>query len=221
MKLFLYSILFLFFYINLSAQTVYDDDWTITSSEDDECYRNAFETDLYEFEDKEYFVFTGEELTKNRKKRYLSNISTVTIRSTHSKSKWTRVCGNYNCLSADPNDCLFDRRRANWYGLRSNSISIVKDTNQVKDFEKRLVTTARLIKKRNGIVKVRVLCGEEITDKIQESIIQNLQSAGFLGSGFTKVHDTLVKEALFQYQVHNGLPLGYLDYETLKSLKVI
>lgn len=223
MKAFSYSIVLglffsLFFKTTLSAQTVYEDSWFDIKAEDNVCYVDAFETDLLEFDEKEYFVYTGIEENRNNKK-YLKKIGVVQLQEP--KSKWAKINRVSDCLSADPVDCLSQRRRSDWYGLRYITKWVVTDSTEGRDFETQRLKTAKLIERRNGIKKVRALCGNDLTPAMQQSIINSLQEKGYLASGFTNVQNRLVKEAIFTYQVHHSLPLGYLDMETLSSLNVL
>jgi len=188
--------------------------WSFIYSEDGACYADAYQSDLYEFDEQEYLVFTGQK--NNGNKPYLKTISH--LKMIEPRSKWAKIYyGNNDCLSADPLDCMKLRRRNSTYGISIMTSVIVIDTSRVKDYRKKVLTKVRLIESRPSIKKVRVLCGDELTSTVKKKIHQRLTETGYLTLGKKR----LVKDALYRYQVRHGLPLGYLDYETLAHLKVL
>jgi len=219
MKSYITSIALALFCVSLLSQnTGYDDSWNEIQSDNGVCYAEAYETDLYEYEEQEYFVYTGQE--HNIHKKYLTTVSHLVMDAP--LSNWAKInYGTTDCLSADPMDCLSMRRRNNTYGIRYRTSAVVTDTSQVKDFDKRILTTARLVESRSGIKKVRVLCRNELTSAKRKKIHETLVEAGFLHSDFRASNNKRIKEALYRYQVHYGLPLGYLDFETLAHLKIL
>jgi len=188
--------------------------WSSIYAEDGLCYADAYESDLYEFDEQEYYVFTGKKNQTNRK--YLRTISH--LKMIEPRSKWTKInYGSNDCLSADPMDCLSRRRRNSMYGIRIITSIIVTDTMLVKDYEKKLLTKIRLIESRTGIKKVQVLCEYELTSAVKKKINKRLIETGYLSPGLKRQ----VIDALYRYQIRHGLPLGYFDYETLAHLKVL
>ena len=148
-------------------------------------------------------VYSGQD-KHNVDEKYLSVVAYTWI-DKKARKEWKKVNRNSDCLSADPNDCLRNRHQGDYYKRTTSTLLVVTDTIQIKEFKKEKVITARLVTKRRGTKKVQVLCGDKITDSIQESIINNLEDLGFLSSGFTSIHNKAVKQALFNYQIYNCL----------------
>lgn len=82
------------------------------------------------------------------------------------------------------------------------------------------VTKRRLIK-AGGFTEWReVLCGEQVTGYTIRQIQQALAKAGYYKGPTDNKMNAQTKAALTKYQEVKGLPIGNLDFETLKSLGI-
>ena len=205
-------------YVTSLAQDLYNPALQLTKDEDGTCTVLAYFGNVYTYEDVEVNIYVGEDPEVE-----LHTIQYV-VKNKYS-SKWAKINRQSTCLSADPNDCLTSFRNKSYYGPFIHEIKILKNQNQ--DVEKRYktVTLPTLIEERTALKEIEVLCPEDLTRKAELKILKKLGEDGFLttahglpNKGITELDDPLAKKAFYRYQMYYGLPMGYLDKETLKKL---
>ena len=82
------------------------------------------------------------------------------------------------------------------------------------------VTRKNLVK-QGGFTEWReVVCGSNITTEMVRSVQRALKSRGYDPGPIDNVLGSRTKAALMKYQRDNNLPVGQMDFETLKSLGV-
>jgi hypothetical protein len=82
------------------------------------------------------------------------------------------------------------------------------------------VTKRRLVKPGGFTEWREVLCGEKVTGYTIRQIQDALVKAGYDPGPIDNVMGTRTKAALTQFQKDKGLPVGNLDFETLKALGI-
>ena len=99
-------------------------------------------------------------------------------------------------------------------------IIILKDTTQIKDF---IIEAINYVEIKNSYTEWKeVLCSQEITANTFRNIRDALNKAGFISDENKELmSDFEIKRALTMYQRINNLPIGQLDKETLRALKII
>jgi hypothetical protein len=81
--------------------------------------------------------------------------------------------------------------------------------------------TKRKLVKPGGFTEWReVLCGEKVTGYTVRQIQAALTKAGYDPGPSDNIMGARTKAALTKYQKDKGLPVGNLDFETLKALGV-
>lgn len=65
-----------------------------------------------------------------------------------------------------------------------------------------------------------ILCGSTVTSNLVHQVVEQLRSRGYSLTEESNVMSSKVKAALIAYQRDNDLPVGQLDFETLKALGV-
>jgi hypothetical protein len=81
--------------------------------------------------------------------------------------------------------------------------------------------TKRKLVKPGGFTEWReVLCGEKVTGYTVRQIQTALTKAGYDPGPSDNIMGVRTKAALSKYQKDKGLPVGNLDFETLKALGV-
>jgi hypothetical protein len=166
---------------------------------------------------------------------------------TPTTSKWIKGKADAGCLSANPADCqvmclvevpavyktISKKILKNQSYTRQESIpmqfkivtrEVIVEEARVVD----IVTPAsfktiqkRVLAEKGGYQVWReILCGNDLTtDKIIQ-IQKALRANGYNPGPIDDVFGPLTKSALIQYQKDKGLPVGNLNFETLKSLGV-
>ncbi|MBK7938142.1 MAG: peptidoglycan-binding protein [Lewinellaceae bacterium] len=82
------------------------------------------------------------------------------------------------------------------------------------------ITKRRLVKPGGFTEWREVLCGEKVTGYTIRQIQDALVKAGYDPGPVDNVMGTRTKAALTKFQKDKGLPVGNLDFETLKALGV-
>lgn len=166
---------------------------------------------------------------------------------TPTTSKWVKGKADAGCLSANPADCqvmclvevpavyktISKKILKNQAYTRQESIpmqykivtrEVIVEPAKVVD----IVTPAsyktvqkRVLAEKGGYQVWReILCGNDLTtDKIIQ-IQKALKANGYNPGPIDDVFGPLTKAALIQYQKDKGLPVGNLNFETLRSLGV-
>jgi peptidoglycan hydrolase-like protein with peptidoglycan-binding domain len=81
--------------------------------------------------------------------------------------------------------------------------------------------TKRSLVKRGGFTEWReVLCGDKVTGYTIRQIQDALRVAGYDPGPIDNILGVRTKAALTKFQKDKGLPVGNLDFETLKALGV-
>ena len=82
------------------------------------------------------------------------------------------------------------------------------------------ITKTRLVKKGGFTEWREVLCNDAVTQYTVRQIQEALRSRGYDPGPIDDIMGVLTKKALTKYQKDQGLPVGQLDFETLKSLGI-
>jgi len=81
--------------------------------------------------------------------------------------------------------------------------------------------TKRKLVKPGGFTEYReIVCASKVTSELVRSVQDALRKAGYDPGPTDNIMGTLTKSALVKYQKDKGLPVGQLDYQTLKSLGI-
>ncbi len=81
--------------------------------------------------------------------------------------------------------------------------------------------TKRQLVKAGGFTEWReVVCSSDVTTDLVRSVQAALKAKGYNPGPVDNVMGAATKSALVQYQKDNGLPVGNLDFETLRSLGI-
>jgi hypothetical protein len=97
----------------------------------------------------------------------------------------------------------------------------VKDTNLLKEFELRRFSKYTI--KRMSLTRIEwreVLCGDKVFVLTIRQIQESLRKEGYYHDITDGVMNAQMKNALSKYQREKGLPVGYLDFETLDALSI-
>lgn len=65
-----------------------------------------------------------------------------------------------------------------------------------------------------------IVCGGDVTDRLVQEVGDQLRNNGFQFKGADNIMSAEMKAALVEYQRANDLPVGQLDFETLKLLGI-
>jgi len=105
---------------------------------------------------------------------------------------------------------------------KKERVVVVLDLIHVDAYEMRTYRKMSLVKEGGFSEKREILCPEEITPAILNQIQKELIKKDFLPVGYEPFEEYKLelKNALNAYQLANGLPIGYLDFETLDFLEV-
>lgn len=142
----------------------------------------------------------------------------IKIQSAH--TEWVKKKADRNCLSADPEDCFLWCLVENPAHYRT--IKIPNDPRQAGEVSYEYIETKTSIRKGGFTEWREVVCGDNISAdlvrRVQNALLKNGYNVG--KDGANNVLGAETKTALVKYQRDNGLPVGQLDFETLKSLGV-
>ena len=180
--------------------------------ESGKCYAKCLIGNIMEDFEEEYVVFTGDPDTEN-----------VTLQEKNllikpAFSEFMQIQADDNCTSPNPEDCMIWC----WVEIPAvyQSITILTDTTESKNFEVQTITRTRLIKKSEFTEWRETICPSDLTPSVIRSIQEALKEKGFYNGSFKRKLDQEVKAALTDFQRSMNLPMGQLDVETLKMLKV-
>jgi hypothetical protein len=100
----------------------------------------------------------------------------------------------------------------------SQSAAGVKEVEIPAEYQ--TVSKRRLVK-AGGFTEWReVLCGEKVSGDVVRQVQVALKAAGYDPGPIDNILGPQTKSALTKYQKDKGLPVGSMDFETLKSLGV-
>lgn len=145
---------------------------------------------------------------------------TETIKLQDATTIWVKKKADRNCLSADPEDCLV------WCHVDSpaqyKSVKIPLNPSMAGELNYEIIEKKKLSVK-GGVTEWReVVCGDNITinlvRRVQTALMQQGYDVG--NNGANNILGSETKAALVKFQRDNGLPVGQLDFETLKSLGI-
>lgn len=81
--------------------------------------------------------------------------------------------------------------------------------------------TKKAVSRKGGFTEWReVLCANEVTTAVISQVQAALSSRGYNAGPADNVMGTRTKAALVKFQKDNGLPVGQLDFQTLKALGI-
>lgn len=178
----------------------------------DKCYGKCIMPRKYETYTQQYVVYTGDATIES------VDLETVAIEISPATSEWVKKKADGNCLSADPNDCLV------WCLIQkpgqTKELVVLKDTTQSKNYEIQEVSITKLVNKGGNTEVLEILCKKSITKDLIAQIQNALRNKGYYPSKNAKRINSKVKMALSSYQRAHKLPVGKLDFETLKHLGI-
>ncbi len=154
-----------------------------------------------------------------------SNIDRVefdidSIRISDPTTKWVKKKADINCNSEDPGACLV------WCLIEGpaqyKKIKIPVDPSSAGTLSYETVETKTLIEKGGYTEWREVVCSDKITAELVQSIENILAIKGYKIGKFGEygLLGKVTKSALTKYQKDKDLPIGQLDFETLKALGI-
>lgn len=165
--------------------------------------------------DDQYRIYTGSDTTQ-------VGLSKITIESKPAYLTWEKVNSSELCEAygaADDFDC------ENWhlkeYSPIYKTIYVVSDTNKINEFELSYIEIMKEVKK-TSLTNVReFICPEIYGQYVIIKIQKALREKGYdLEGAKPNVLDEVTKTAILNYQKANGLSIGTLNDEILKSLNI-
>lgn len=173
------------------------------------CYaKSLVKKPAWAYEDT-YPVYQGEEV--------VSGIDVVIkeIVINPGKSTW-RKQKNDNCDAPDPEDCMV------WClvpeGREVERYQILLDTSQSDNF-KMLDIKESGVYSVNYLAWTEVICPERLSPRLIGQLQEKLKEKDYYKGKLNNTLDVDTKSALVRYQMDNGLPIGNVNIETLKSMK--
>lgn len=133
-------------------------------------------------------------------------------------TKWVKKKSDKPCHSNNPEDCSV------WclveVPAKYETFYVVKDTIANPDFEWQTFQVQEVVEKGGGTAWQKVICNSQVTPKFLRKLAASLTDKGypvtFVGNGNVMGSD--FKAALIKYQKENYLPIGSLDFTTMRSL---
>lgn len=166
---------------------------------------------------------------------------------TPATTKWIKGKADAGCLSANPEDCQVmclvevpavyktiqkkvlknqayevEETIPMEYRIETRKVVVEEEklVDEVKPATYKTVQNRVLVEKGGYQVWREILCGDDLTsDKITQ-IQKALKANGYNPGPIDDVFGPQTKAALMQYQKDKGLPVGNLNFETLRSLGV-
>jgi hypothetical protein len=175
------------------------------------CYAKCLISDQYEQKEFTIFEYAGQDFTSPYIVEEIFLISNESL-------EWVKNKLDPNCLSENKNDCLLWQQQK--INVISEKIYIVKDTNRIKDFKKRTISRKILVKEGGFGEWREIVCGTSVTPKLIQEVKNALVAKGYWVDINVKTLDKDAKSVLLKYQEDNKLPIGPLDFETLRSLGI-
>lgn len=176
------------------------------------CYAKCLLQDEIEYEYEDYIVFTGDQATENVKLDYIE----LVIKE--ARTEWVKKKADRNCLSADPNDCLV------WCRTETEEeyveLVILLDTFASKNFVIETIEFEYVVESSGGTEWREVVCASDVTDDLIWELKLSLSDQGYNIDLDDFSFSQNAKAQLTKFQKDKGLPIGNLDFETLKALGV-
>lgn len=173
------------------------------------CYAKSAIADTYKDIEVVYYEYMGE--------RIPNGVEEKTIELKPSRQKWEQKQKDKDCETLGSKDCLV------WVLVtvpaKEQTVLVVTDTTNVKDFDKRVYKLSVLKKQGKPAEMVEVLCKSEETRNLFFEVSTALMTKGFLDEVEYEKSPRL-KSALFEYQKSNSLPFGNFNIVTLNALGV-
>ncbi len=133
-------------------------------------------------------------------------------------SKWVKKKSDRPCSSYGPEDCMV------WCLIEEpaqfDTFYVVKDTVANPNFEWLTIKVQDVVEKGGYWAWQEVVCGSDVTPKFVKKLVAGLNLKGYPVSPVGKdgrINKEL-KSALVKYQKANYLPIGSLDFATMRSL---
>jgi hypothetical protein len=148
-----------------------------------------------------------------------SNIYALNVTPKAATTEWVKKRADRNCRSANPDDCLV------WCLVEVPAINeieyFVKDTLLTTEYRWQYFSIEKIVRKGGYLDWVEVLCDANITVKLIKKLQKKLSKKGYWEGTNDGIHSEDLKNAIIAYQEQEGLDIGALTIETLKSLNVI
>ncbi len=100
------------------------------------------------------------------------------------------------------------------------TVCVVDDTSGHRGFRYEPVSIEKLEKKGGFAQKTAVLCPEQVTPELIGRVVAALTAKGFPAPASGGATSPGFQSALTAYQRSEGLPVGQLDFSTIKSLNI-
>lgn len=162
--------------------------------------------------------FVEKQLPVSTEKGDSSDSDELSVQVVPATTNWVKKKSNKNCQSADPEDCMI------WCLIevpaQFETYYVVKDTIANPNFELHTFKVQEIVKKGGFMAWQEVVCNNGITPRFLNDLAASLSQKGYPTSSVGKngVMSKGLKSALVKYQKANYLPIGSLDFVTLRSL---
>jgi len=119
-------------------------------------------------------------------------------------------------------DCIRSTEIPAEYSTRTyRKVSSAASTRSIDIPAEYTTVTRRVLVKKGGFTEWReVVCADQVTNATVRAIQQALSARGYDPGPADNVMGTRTKAALIKFQKDNGLPVGNLDFATMKALGV-
>jgi hypothetical protein len=149
--------------------------------------------------------------------KMIEGVETRTVADEPPTTKWVKKAADRNCLSSDPNDCLV------WCLVevpgRKEIITVVTDTNKIKDFVLRPLPNVPLtMVERNTKEWIETLCPIEQKDSLYKEVGLLLVKKGYIPKNTNSIEIEDLKSAMRLFQRDFSLPIGGFNVISLKAL---
>ncbi len=179
--------------------------------ESGKCYAKCYTPSRYQ-EVNEYNVFTGDAKKENVKLKTFYKIY-----QDYNSLKVLELKNEPSPIGLEPN-IYWDTLK-----LKSNKVEFqyLLDTTQTTNFKKMKIVQTIEREGGGGFLEWReILCDTQVTSSLLEKVINALKAAGFYNGPAKNEITTEVRKSITNYQRANGLPIGALDFETLKKMGI-
>jgi len=174
------------------------------------CFAKCLIQDQYEERQESFPIYSNIENVDHTIERIVLKPGTT---------KWVKKKVDKNCLSVDPNDCLV------WclteVGAVKKEIKVPVHPATAGEVSYETYEIKKLIQKGGTTEWFEVVCADDISEDLVSKIQYALLHEGHqINEEEYNIFGKETKAAFVQYQRENGLPVGQMDFETLKALGI-
>lgn len=175
-----------------------------TDFEAGKCYEECLISDHYNSFTETYYEYTGNKEAED------VEIETIDVVVVPESTTWVK--------QKAPDGSIVAKQRH--LPMKKVQLTVLKDTTQSKDFRIKKIQRKELVKKGGYMTWKEVVCPNRVTLSLVEQLQSALKERGFEVLGKETSFGTQTKFTLSKFQKANGLPVGYLDFETLEYLRI-